>query len=123
MPLVLVVSAPQEMGAGQRSRTNVNRSNIAFSFWLSRATVALAVMFALLSRVAVLADGVRPSDEQGNVIAEVRVVGNRHVPTAQVLAKIRTRAGAPLDLAQLREDQRTLVRTEWFQGVGVELKR
>ncbi len=102
----------------------MNRSNSRQTRWLWRGVTALVVVLATLCCAApTLAQVARPEDEAGSVIAEVRVVGNRNVPTAKVLAKIRTRAGAPLDLAQLREDQRTLVRTKWFEDVGVELKR
>ncbi len=85
----------------------------------SLATWLLALVLGVLNSPVLVAQ----EAGDGELIAEVRVVGNRHVSTEQVLAKIRTRAGSPLDLNLLREDQRKLVKTEWFQDVGVELKR
>ncbi len=51
------------------------------------------------------------------LVASVRVTGNRTIPMTEILRHIRTRAGRPLDLDTLEEDVRRLNRTGDFVDV------
>jgi len=57
---------------------------------------------------------IEPAREQ---VVEVRVEGNRTIPTAKILPKIRTRAGRPFDPDMVVEDVRRLNRTRMFVNV------
>jgi len=50
-------------------------------------------------------------------VVEVRIEGNHTIPTAEILPKIRTRAGRPYDDAMVVEDVRRLNRSRMFVNV------
>ncbi len=55
-------------------------------------------------------------------VGDVLVQGNRLVPTAQVMAQIKTRAGAVYDADKVQEDCRILSATRQFANVSVDVK-
>lgn len=55
-------------------------------------------------------------------VVEVKVVGNRGVPTTKVLNEISTRAGRPFDQAMLEKDVRKLASKTWFLDVKPHLE-
>lgn len=50
-------------------------------------------------------------------VVEVRIDGNKMVPKEKILARVRTRAGRPFDMAQVEEDVRNLNRSHMFNHV------
>ncbi len=56
------------------------------------------------------------------MVADVLVQGNRLVPTAQIMAQIKTRVGVVYDADKVQEDCRTLSATRQFANVNVDVK-
>ncbi len=52
-------------------------------------------------------------------VSEVRFQGNRTIASSKIQAKIKTRAGRPLEPRQLEADLKTLQETGWFSRVRV----
>ena len=50
-------------------------------------------------------------------VAEIRVVGNKTIPTTQILNQLQTRVGRPFDPALVQRDVRKLVSRGWFVDV------
>jgi outer membrane protein insertion porin family len=50
-------------------------------------------------------------------VAEIRVVGNRTIPTTQILNELQTRVGRPFDPALVQRDVRKLASRGWFVDV------
>lgn len=51
------------------------------------------------------------------LIAELRVVGNKTIPTHQILSQVQTKAGRPFDPQQVQSDVRKLASLSWFVDV------
>jgi outer membrane protein insertion porin family len=65
----------------------------------------------------------QPPTPAGQVyVGDVLVQGNRLVPTAQVMAQIKTRPGAVYDADKIQEDCRILSATRQFANVNVDVK-
>lgn len=56
-------------------------------------------------------------------VIDVRVIGNKLVPTAQILNELQTRVGRPYDPALMRHDVRKLANRSWFVAVEPEIER
>ncbi len=65
----------------------------------------LALAAGLVGSVVAAEATPGPTDER---VAEVRIVGNQTVPSAEIRSQIRTRAGRPFDLDVVRSDVRKL---------------
>jgi len=50
-------------------------------------------------------------------VAEIRVVGNKTIPTAKILNELQTRVGRPYDPALVQRDMRKLASKGWFVDV------
>lgn len=50
-------------------------------------------------------------------VAEIRIVGNRTIPTTQILNELQTRVGRPFDPALVQRDVRKLTSRGWFVSV------
>lgn len=66
---------------------------------------------------------VAASSVEGEMIAEVRVVGNKSLPLEKITPHIRTRAGRPFSLQQLQEDARSLDNMRMFVNVKTYTQR
>lgn len=86
----------------------------------SRWLFAACALIPGLLPVAARGQETTPAPEP---VAEVRIVGNKNVPTHRILAELRTRAGSMFDPRLAQEDQKRLVATRQFVDVGVERKR
>jgi outer membrane protein insertion porin family len=86
------------------------------------AALAAALAFALtLNRAPPLAAQPAPAaGPPGEVVADVRVVGNQTVPLEKVVHYIKTRAGRPYDPLTVREDVRQLNKSRLFASVSTE---
>ncbi|MEE9602596.1 MAG: POTRA domain-containing protein, partial [Thermoguttaceae bacterium] len=82
-------------------------SYVWFTLLLSAAASGGSLLLAQTS-------GELPRDE---LVAEVRVVGNRTIPTAKILREIHTRQGRPLSAETIEDDVRRLNRTRLFVDV------
>ena len=51
-------------------------------------------------------------------ITEVRIEGNTSIPAEQIRAKIKSRAGSPLDQRRIEADLKSLLGTKWFSDVS-----
>jgi outer membrane protein insertion porin family len=58
--------------------------------------------------------------QQGDVISEIRVIGNRKIPKETVLARLFTRIGEPYDPANVERDFNSLWNTGYFEDVRIE---
>jgi outer membrane protein insertion porin family len=56
-------------------------------------------------------------------VAEIRVVGNKAIPTTQVLNQLQTRVGRPFDPAMVQSDVRKLLSRGWFVDVRPAYER
>jgi len=86
------------------------------------AALAL-VALSWLSPTMLFADQTPITLQSDETIAEVRVTGNRNIPTHKIMAEIKSRAGLPPDRKLLEEDLRRLISTKQFFDVGVEFLR
>src|SRR4029077_13441717 len=55
-------------------------------------------------------------------VAEVRIVGNRLVPTPQILNEMQTRVGRPYDPVMVQRDVRKLATKSWFVSVEPQIQ-
>lgn len=78
------------------------------------AAVAPERPATLATPPAVGPDGGSASQE---LVAEVRIVGNRTLPVDKILPHVRTRAGRPYDVEMIEEDVRRMIRTGQFLNV------
>jgi len=89
--------------------------------------VCLAVVSALSGQVfgaqGQARQAQRRTSNADELIAEVRVLGNRAVSTSEIMAMIRTRPGVPIDPKIIQQDVRALMATGKFLDVGVEYLR
>ena len=83
---------------------------------------ASALLGVLLCGITCLAQAPPPAPAGRVFIGDVLVQGNRLVPTAQVMAQIKTRAGAVYDADKIQEDCRILSATRQFANVNVDVK-
>jgi outer membrane protein insertion porin family len=83
---------------------------------------ASALLGVLLCGMACLAQAPAPAPAGRVFVGDVLVQGNRLVPTAQVMAQIKTRAGAVYDADKIQEDCRILSATRQFANVNVDVK-
>ncbi len=51
------------------------------------------------------------------LVAEIRIEGNKTISTEKVLNQLQTRVGRPFDPAQVQRDVRTLTNRSWFVDV------
>ena len=58
-----------------------------------------------------------PEPAAGEIVAEVRIVGNEKTDTSQIAGLIKTRAGRPFDPALVKQDVRTLALQNLFVDV------
>jgi outer membrane protein insertion porin family len=82
--------------------------------------LASALVLAILLGGPLRAQQKPAATEPTDPIAEVRIAGNRAVPTQKIMAEIHTRAGVPPDRALIEQDVRRLMATRQFFDVGVE---
>ena len=68
-------------------------------------------------------ENVAAASVEGEMIAEVRVVGNKSMPLEKITPHIRTRAGRPFSMQQLQEDARSLDNTRMFVSVKTYTQR
>jgi len=66
--------------------------------------------------VFLLAGDVLAQSERDTIV-DLRVEGNRTIPTSSILPHIRTRAGRPFDQSLLEDDVERLFATRWFLDV------
>jgi len=85
---------------------------------LRRLTLLLASLLPALNARAAAPPPSAPG--QPEQIAEVRVLGNRQVPTREIMAQIHTRPGWPPDPELIQQDIRRLMATGKFRDVNVE---
>jgi outer membrane protein insertion porin family len=57
---------------------------------------------------------------QGDVVSEIRVIGNRKIPKETVLARLFTHIGDPYDPASVERDFNSLWNTGYFEDVRIE---
>ncbi len=86
----------------------------AWCFWAS-----LFVAFALVMASAGPALAGRPGGLPEGDIAEIRIEGNTSITREQILGKIRSRVGRPLDRATIDSDLRALDATKWFSDYDI----
>jgi outer membrane protein insertion porin family len=55
-------------------------------------------------------------------VAEIRIVGNRLVPTSQILNEMQTRVGRPFDPVMVQRDVRKLAMKAWFVSVEPQIQ-
>jgi outer membrane protein insertion porin family len=63
------------------------------------------------------AEEVPAGESMGQQVAEIRIVGNATVPTAQIVGQLRTRTGRQFDDTIVQRDVRTLATLGWFVNV------
>ncbi len=63
-----------------------------------------------------------PLKAERNVVADVRVVGNRRVSADRILREVKTRPGADYNQHTANDDVRKLIQTGLFRNVRVDLK-
>ena len=68
-------------------------------------------------------ENVAASSVEGELIAEVRIVGNKSMPLEKITPHIRMRAGRNFSMQQLQEDARSLDNTRMFVGVKTYTQR
>jgi outer membrane protein insertion porin family len=56
-------------------------------------------------------------------VADIRIVGNRTIPTTQILDELQTRVGRPYDPALVQKDVRKLASRGWFVNVEPTYER
>jgi outer membrane protein insertion porin family len=56
-------------------------------------------------------------------VAEVRIVGNKLVPTPQILNEMQTRVGRPYDPVMVQRDVRKLATKSWFVSVEPQIQQ
>jgi outer membrane protein insertion porin family len=56
-------------------------------------------------------------------VADIRIVGNRTIPTSQILDELQTRVGRPFDPALVQKDVRKLASRGWFVHVEPTYER
>lgn len=56
-------------------------------------------------------------------VTEVRIVGNKLIPTSQILNEMQTRVGRPYDPALIQRDVRKLASRSWFVAVEPEIEK
>ena len=56
-------------------------------------------------------------------MVEVRVVGNKLIPTPQILNEMQTRVGRPYDPALMQRDVRKLTSRSWFVAVEPDIEK
>ncbi|HUT11438.1 MAG TPA: POTRA domain-containing protein [Thermoguttaceae bacterium] len=83
---------------------------------LNHLWLAMLLGVGIYGSAALFGQGVPAWPVQEKVV-EVRVEGNRTIPTAKILPKIRTRADRPFDADMVVEDVRRLNRTRMFVNV------
>ena len=84
--------------------------------WCSWAPiVGLALVLALTRPTLAGKPGSLP---EGN-IAEIKIEGNVSITSEQIRARIKSRAGRPIDSARVQEDLRSLEGTKWFSNVEI----
>jgi outer membrane protein insertion porin family len=55
------------------------------------------------------------------IITEIRIEGNKSIPTEKIKAKLLSKEGRPLDPANIDADIKTLGATKWFQPLSVKV--
>jgi outer membrane protein insertion porin family len=68
-------------------------------------------------------ENVAAASVEGEMIAEVRVVGNKSMPIEKITPHIRTRAGRAFSVTQVQEDARSLDNTRMFVSVRTFTQR
>jgi outer membrane protein insertion porin family len=56
-------------------------------------------------------------------VLEVRIEGNKLIPTSQILNEMQTRVGRPYDPALVQRDVRKLTNRSWFMAVDTEIDK
>jgi len=74
-----------------------------------------AVMLLLVANI--LGGPARGAEPPAERVAEVRIEGNRTIPAAKIIARVKTRAGRPFDPETVQGDVRTLYQLGWFVDV------
>lgn len=82
-------------------------------------TIRHWVAVCFLSVAALGSTALAQDNDIVNQVKEVRIEGNKQLPTPAVLANIHTRAGQKFNLETLREDKRTLLKTARYAKVDV----
>ena len=85
--------------------------------WRTAITIAVAVAILALTT----AEGVRAQPGRRlpeGTITEVRIEGNSSISVEQIRAKIKSRAGSPLDQRLIEADLKSLLGTKWFSDVS-----
>ncbi len=77
----------------------------------------VVLRFNVVRAAAIFADG--QVEEGGEVVAEVRVRGNRRIEADAIRARIRTRPGQPLSASQIAADVQEIFKLGFFANVEV----
>lgn len=85
-----------------------------------QVTIARLTAFALVLGLA-LAAHAQTADDDGDLIADVRLSGNRRIEADAVLPLLETQPGEPVDREALRRDIRTLWAQRFFDDIQVDL--
>ncbi len=98
----------------ERLRTLPGIANVTAE--TERGPEGVIVTFRLIEAEALLAE---PRVEEGAVVAEVRVRGNKRIETDAILARISTRAGSPISARRVASDVREVYALGFFRDVRV----
>lgn len=72
--------------------------------------------------VGSLTQDIDPEDLKES-LAAVLIEGNKTIPDDEIAKKIKTRAGRPADVKQIKDDVRDLYASRWFFNVETEIRR
>ena len=85
---------------------------------IDRSAAGIRVIYHLIPTTALTGGGLKSQDTT-DVIAEVRVRGNRRIESDAILARIETRAGEPYLAPKVAADVREVYRLGFFRNVRV----
>ena len=94
--------------------------------WTASRARAWRTALAVAVLALTTAEGVRAQPGgrlPEGTITEVRIEGNASIPAEQIRAKIKSRAGSPLDQRLIEADLKSLLGTKWFSDVSPYLRR
>jgi outer membrane protein insertion porin family len=77
-------------------------------------------MFRYIAFILLCCSAFQAFGQQGDIISEIRVIGNRKIPKDTVLARLFTHIGDPYDASNVERDFNSLWNTGYFEDVRIE---
>ncbi len=105
---------PGSQSKSVSSQSKQYQSTRPYWQWIFRSVALFLLCCSVLPAFA------QTAPEQGDVISEIRVIGNRKIPKETVLARLFTRIGDPYDAANVERSFNSLWNTGYFSDVRVE---